>query len=275
MDQLCISLIGTIWPVMARNRRGYQELQESGAHAEEDQARCSSVTQNRACVFLREHGVLPPRRKLAHMLTRTMVILVWVGVMWAILGEYMYFTPVHLNTTLNKGSCEVNSSDITNSTSFNSTASSNALWNFCQMKKINVLTISFWESSSTREAIQALCNKPETNSSKPGLFDIEKGHFFGLIVLGIVASLAGFLVGLIRLPPLLGMLIAGVVLNNTPYITVTRLINPSWSSMIRSIALTVILTRGGIAMDACEYVVFVYLSVCVCIHLLACVYILV
>ena len=253
----------------------------------------SAVTRNRASLFLRQHGILPPTGKLAQLLTRVLVVLLWVGVLWAILGEYMHHAPVNLNTSPSRGSCgvysnvsEVNTSNITNDTASNSTTNQT-----CQVEKIDSLSTFFWESTVMlgfdtadelsgvldngevqcngttvlgqcvlREAIQALCSEPENSSSRLGLFDIEKGHFFGLIVLGIVAALAGYLVGLIRLPPLLGMLIAGVVLNNIPYIAVTRLINPSWSSVVRSVALTVILMRGGIAMDACE-----------CVHVYICV----
>ena len=262
-----------------------------------------ALTRNRASLFLRRRGILPPTGRLAQLLTRVLVVLLWFGVMWAILGEYAHHAPINLNTNPSRGSCDVsstvgrvNTSNITIDTAFNFTAT-NATTNktTCQMEKIDNLLMFFWESVAMsvpetvdelstvldsggvqcngtpvpgqcvlREAVHALCPEPENDSSRLRLFDIEKGHFFGLIVLGIVAGVAGYLVALIRLPPLLGMLIAGVVLNNIPYIAVTRLINPSWSSVVRSVALTVILMRGGIAMDA-----GVHVCVCVCVCVLS------
>ena len=266
----------------------------------------AAISRNRASLFLRRHGILPPKGRLSQLLTRVLVVLLWFGVTWAILGDYVHHAPINLDTSPSRGSCdvgssvtEVNTSNVTNGTSFNLTApNSTTKSSTCQMEKIDSLASLFWEyavvsgpdsaeelstaldggedncSGSSvsgqcvlREAVQAVCPEPENNSARLSFFDIEKGHFFGLIVLGIVAAVAGYLVSLIRLPPLLGMLIAGVVLNNIPYIAVTRLINPNWSSVVRSIALTVILTRGGIAMDAgacmCTYVC---MYVCLCLH---------
>ena len=272
----------------------------------------AAITRNRASLFLRRHGILPPKGRLSQLLTRVLVVFLWFGVTWAILGEYVHHAPIDLDTSPSRGSCDVgssvtrvNTSNITNNTSFNLTAqNSTTKSSTCQMEKIDSLASLFWEYAMVsgpdnteelssalddggedncsgtsvsgqcvlREAVQALCPEAENSSARLGFFDIEKGHFFGLIVLGMVAAVAGYLVSLIRLPPLLGMLIAGVILNNIPYIAVTRLINPNWSSVVRSIALTVILTRGGIAMDAgaCACACM-YVCVCVCVCVRACV----
>ncbi|KAF3837588.1 hypothetical protein F7725_005052 [Dissostichus mawsoni] len=65
----------------------------------------------------------------------------------------------------------------------------------------------------------------------------------------------GKLVGLIQLPtlppfpPLLGMLLAGLLLRNVPYVTDAVYIDTHWSAALRNIALAVILTRAGLGLD--------------------------
>ena len=45
------------------------------------------------------------------------------------------------------------------------------------------------------------------------------------------------------------MLLAGVALRNIPYVNVAKDIDPSWSSALRSLALTVILIKAGLELD--------------------------
>ncbi|CAG5128447.1 unnamed protein product [Candidula unifasciata] len=75
------------------------------------------------------------------------------------------------------------------------------------------------------------------------------GNLFSLLVLFVACWCGGYLVGLVRLPPLLGMLLVGGALGNVPYIAVAKDIDPSWSSSLRQIALTIILTRAGLGLD--------------------------
>ncbi|BFZ03690.1 hypothetical protein BsWGS_06729 [Bradybaena similaris] len=75
------------------------------------------------------------------------------------------------------------------------------------------------------------------------------GNLFSLLVLFIACWCGGYLVGLVRLPPLLGMLLVGGALGNVPYIKVAKDIDPTWSSSLRQIALTIILTRAGLGLD--------------------------
>ena len=44
---------------------------------------------------------------------------------------------------------------------------------------------------------------------------------FSLLVVVVVAHLGGWAVSLVRAPPLLGMLLAGILLNNLPYVGTT------------------------------------------------------
>ncbi|KAM8746897.1 sodium/hydrogen exchanger 9B2 isoform 1-T1 [Acanthopagrus schlegelii] len=81
------------------------------------------------------------------------------------------------------------------------------------------------------------------------------GNLFGLVILFICSVLGGKLVGMIQLPtlppfpPLLGMLLAGLVLRNVPYITDAVYIDTHWSAALRNIALSIILTRAGLGLD--------------------------
>ncbi|KAB7495032.1 Mitochondrial sodium/hydrogen exchanger 9B2 [Armadillidium nasatum] len=79
---------------------------------------------------------------------------------------------------------------------------------------------------------------------------LPKGNLFSLLVLIILAQLGGILAEKARLPPLLGMLIVGVILRSVPYIDIIGSnIDSSWSSAIRKMALVVILTRAGLGLD--------------------------
>ena len=82
---------------------------------------------------------------------------------------------------------------------------------------------------------------------------LPRGNVFGLYTVILLASLFGFLVRifpLLKIPPLLGMLIAGFLLRNLPKpLDFARYIDPSWSSFLRSVALVVILLRSGLELD--------------------------
>ncbi len=80
------------------------------------------------------------------------------------------------------------------------------------------------------------------------LFYIPTGHIFALVVLAIVSALLGCLVKFCCLPPLVGMIIAGFMLRNLPIILIGQ-ITPVWSSVIRNIALVIVLVRGGLALN--------------------------
>ncbi|MEE6460562.1 hypothetical protein FKM82_001010 [Ascaphus truei] len=81
------------------------------------------------------------------------------------------------------------------------------------------------------------------------------GNLFGILALLLCAVLAGKLVGLIRiptlppLPPLLGMLLAGFLIRNIPFVTDQVQISYTWSAALRNIALAIILTRAGLGLD--------------------------
>ncbi|XP_042256686.1 sodium/hydrogen exchanger 9B2-like [Thunnus maccoyii] len=88
-----------------------------------------------------------------------------------------------------------------------------------------------------------------------GRESLPGGNLFGIVILFICSVLGGKLVGMIQLPtlppfpPLLGMLLAGLVLRNVPYITEAIYIDPHWSAALKDIAMAIILTRAGLGLD--------------------------
>ncbi|KAK3547219.1 hypothetical protein QTP86_017715, partial [Hemibagrus guttatus] len=92
-------------------------------------------------------------------------------------------------------------------------------------------------------------------------------NIFGLVILFLSAVCGGKLVGAIILPnlppipPLLGMLLMGLVLRNVPYVNDAVFIDQKWSSSLRSIALAIILTRAGLGLDPAVCILFVLSAV--------------
>jgi len=78
---------------------------------------------------------------------------------------------------------------------------------------------------------------------------VKGGTVFALLVLVVVAWIGGWLVQQLHLPPLLGMLVVGILLKNVPHISVARGLDPAWSAALRSTALAVILLRAGLGLD--------------------------
>ena len=78
---------------------------------------------------------------------------------------------------------------------------------------------------------------------------IEGGTLFSLLVMFVVSSIAGWLVTLVHLPPLLGMLLTGILLRNVPYIDVAKGVDPNWYSTTRTTALVVILLRACLGLN--------------------------
>ena len=74
------------------------------------------------------------------------------------------------------------------------------------------------------------------------------GTIFWLIILVTVAMLFGWIFSLAQLPPLLGMLLTGIVIKNIPGVMFDDWWN-HYSSTLRSIALVVILMRAGLGLD--------------------------
>ena len=85
-----------------------------------------------------------------------------------------------------------------------------------------------------------------------GMFgDIAKppnGTVFILIILVVLALFFGWIFSLVRLPPLLGMLLTGIVIKNIPGLEFDEYWTKT-SSILRGVALVVILMRAGLGLD--------------------------
>ncbi|XP_025071451.1 sodium/hydrogen exchanger 9B2 isoform X1 [Alligator sinensis] len=82
------------------------------------------------------------------------------------------------------------------------------------------------------------------------------GNLFAVLLLYFFAVAGGKIFGFIKiltlppLPPLLGMLLAGFLIRNTPFISDIVQIKTNWSAVLRNIALSIILIRAGLGLDA-------------------------
>ncbi|XP_069698459.1 sodium/hydrogen exchanger 9B2-like [Periplaneta americana] len=78
---------------------------------------------------------------------------------------------------------------------------------------------------------------------------LPQGKVFALATLFILAYFAGWLISLIRLPPLLGMLITGILLRNVGFFHMTGGYLTAVSTL-RLVAMVVILIKAGLGLDA-------------------------
>jgi len=106
-----------------------------------------------------------------------------------------------------------------------------------------LVVLTIWLTSYSVFGQIALPGDQEINITVKG------GTVFALLVLVVVAWIGGWVVQQVHLPPLLGMLVVGILLKNVPYISVARGLDPAWSAALRSTALAVILLRAGLGLD--------------------------
>ncbi|XP_046675876.1 sodium/hydrogen exchanger 9B2-like isoform X3 [Homalodisca vitripennis] len=95
-----------------------------------------------------------------------------------------------------------------------------------------------------------------------------RGDLFKILVLVLLAFLAGRLVALIRLPPLLGMLITGIILRTSGFYQISGVYTHIVITL-REIALSVILIKAGLGLDPVALyklsLVVIRLAICPCI----------
>ncbi|KAI1732159.1 sodium/hydrogen exchanger family domain-containing protein [Ditylenchus destructor] len=72
---------------------------------------------------------------------------------------------------------------------------------------------------------------------------------FSLFILWIVALILGRVLNYFMLPPLLGMLIAGILFANIPFLKGILIIHNNWNTFLRQTAFILILIRCGIGLD--------------------------
>ncbi|KDR23967.1 Mitochondrial sodium/hydrogen exchanger NHA2 [Zootermopsis nevadensis] len=78
---------------------------------------------------------------------------------------------------------------------------------------------------------------------------LPQGKVFALATLFVLAYLAGWLISLIHLPPLLGMLVMGILLRNIGFFHMTGPYATAVSTL-RLVAMVVILIKAGLGLDA-------------------------
>ena len=220
--------------------------------------------------------------------TRIAVVIVWCALLWAILGNdalpklptnsTVACLPALDDSDLNSGAFD----ELVDALGVNTTAVSMEgfseefllIYNESGRTSLSLVEISLQESCPSRLEttvsvtvpgnfqnvsvvnsthtvdLRTIISNTLTPHNPSSLLAVQQGHFFALAVLLIAAGIGGYLVGLIHLPPLLGMLLAGFILANVPVINIAVDISPVWSASLRNVALVVILTRGGISLDA-------------------------
>ena len=155
------------------------------------------------------------------------MVFVWYGVMWSILGDDAFPKEITDNGSVKASDstedvrCMNNSFTVLSSSSF---------------------VVTFESASVLNESLSFI-------KDTLGLLDIPDGHFFALFVLLVFSALCGYCFTLFYLHHLTGMLIAGFILRNVPYIGIADDIHSMWSSTIRNISLVVVLVRGGLSLN--------------------------
>ncbi|GFS30334.1 hypothetical protein NPIL_741 [Nephila pilipes] len=77
-----------------------------------------------------------------------------------------------------------------------------------------------------------------------------RSEIFALLLLSVIAHIAGKVVSLIKLPPLIGMLIIGFLFRNLPFIPFYKNISIRWATTLRASAFVIILLKAGLGLDA-------------------------
>uniref|UniRef100_A0A7E4VM45 Na_H_Exchanger domain-containing protein n=1 Tax=Panagrellus redivivus TaxID=6233 RepID=A0A7E4VM45_PANRE len=95
--------------------------------------------------------------------------------------------------------------------------------------------------------------KEDSVSSNVTSTTLEKSDYassaISIVILWISALIFGKLAGLVRLPPLLGMLIVGIIFGNVGYLHDSLVINKRWEETLRQLAFIVIMIRSGLSLD--------------------------
>lgn len=208
-------------------------------------------------------------RVTSRYITRIVAAVVWCGVLWSLLG-----TSALPRQYFRDESCQIVSQNVTNDSTLPLDSVNDALlvlssefsvlasfndndlnqYVLLEIQSRQCENISLIQVENHNWSLVVLSDSMSVtvsdrfNQGRGGLVDISDGHFFALILLLIFSSICGFIAKLVCLPPLFGMIIAGIILRNVPYIDFASHIEPAWSSTIRNIALVIILIRGGLSM---------------------------
>ena len=199
------------------------------------------------------------------VLTRLLVVASWIGVVWALLGDAalpkMSKSPDYIhcvkavnvtesgNDTLT-GTCDAMEMD---DVILNMSDNFSIGYSFvnCCVNEIKVFVRMNNSDCDLTGSIDVFDYATERPVEEPHESIVTKeGQVFALMVLLMASAFGGFVARALRLPSLFGMLVVGIMLRNIHGIAVAEDIDHDLASIIRSIALVLILTRGGLSLDA-------------------------
>lgn len=195
------------------------------------------------------------------ILTRLLVVGAWLGVLWAILGDAALPKKSSSSDYIHcVAKAKINGSGLDDD--LNGTCEDN----FHALEMFDNLTIGYCfdncvnqinfvvKNDSNEETnvydLDVFNNASDLPVAKPHESPLTKeGQVFALVVLLMASAFGGFVARAIRLPSLFGMLVVGIMLRNINGIAVAKDIDHNLASLIRSIALVIILIRGGLSLD--------------------------
>ena len=202
------------------------------------------------------------------ILTRLLVVGAWLGVLWAILGdaalpkkskstEYIHCitVPPSFNNSDNMTyACEEvveeDMDEISTVGTFNNLSVGYSFVNCCA-NQINLVVQNDTDGNKiVNEPVNVLENISLPAQESHESIVTKEGQVFALVALLMASAFGGFVARALRLPSLFGMLVVGIMLRNINGIAVAKDIDHDIASMIRNIALVIILTRGGLSLDA-------------------------
>ena len=195
------------------------------------------------------------------ILTRLLVVGTWLGVLWAILGDAAlpkksesedYITCVHLAGNDSNPCNETDTDDFSILGMFQSNTDNITVGYSYVNCCVNQINFVIEEGSMTNSQIFDVFDDATHRPVAEGHESIvtKEGQVFALVVLLMASALGGFIARALRLPSLFGMLVVGIMLRNINGIAVAEDIDHDIASLIRNIALVIILTRGGLSLNA-------------------------
>jgi len=195
------------------------------------------------------------------ILTRLLVVAAWLGVLWAILGDAALPKKSKSEDYINCVRLAVNDSDPCNETDsddfsilgmFHSNTDNITVGYSYVNCCVNQINFVIREGSMTESQVFNVFD----NATHPpvaeehGSIVTKEGQVFALVILLMASALGGFIARALRLPSLFGMLVVGIMLRNIDGIAVAKDIDHDLASLIRNVALVIILTRGGLSLNA-------------------------
>ena len=198
------------------------------------------------------------------MLTRMLVVGTWIGVLWAILGnaalpkkskptEYIHCVKAadNINKPCNNTNMSCNDMEIDDISILGMFDNFSIGYSFVDSCANHINLIVQSNTDDWNQTINVFDNATELPVEKPHKSIVTKeGQVFALVVLVMASAFGGFVARALRLPSLFGMLVVGIMLRNIHGIAVAEDIDHDLASLMRSIALVIILTRGGLSLDA-------------------------